>query len=48
MFLEGYTSDLRKLTAEQRSAIWEKLRPAYERGQPFQDVLDLIIAHPRA
>jgi hypothetical protein len=48
MFLEGYTSDLRNLTAERRSAIWEKLRPAYERGQPFQDVLDLIIAHPRA
>lgn len=47
MFLEGYTSDLRKLTAEERSDIWEKLRPAYETGELFTDTLDVIIALPR-
>lgn len=47
MFLEGYTSDLRKLTAAERSSIWEKLLPTYERGQAFTDTLDLVIAQPR-
>jgi hypothetical protein len=47
MFLAGYTSDLRRLKADERSAIWEKLRPAYEAGAPFIDTLDIIIALPR-
>jgi hypothetical protein len=46
MFLDGYTSDLRKLSAEERAVIWEKLRPRYENGAPFVDTLDVIIASP--
>lgn len=47
MFLEGYTSDLRKLTAEERSDIWENLRPTYENGELFTDTLDVIVSLPR-
>lgn len=46
MFLEGYTSDLQKLDSLTRTSIWESLRPLYESGCPYTDVLDLIVALP--
>lgn len=46
MFLEGYTSDLRKLSLQERMRIWEDQKPAFAAGAPFADTLDLVIAHP--
>lgn len=46
MFLEGYTSDLRKFTPENRYTLWQKLSVIYNNGVPFSDTLDLIISSP--